>query len=197
MSLSAPILITTARPHSNRDFEGRLRAGLLVIALLSACSIPPRVPAVGTLAGQAVATTVDSDLAKYYLESYLPGRRIDPKRDAVIDSALQEVRADPTDRQAMERLTRRSSTDLATLYFVARLYDIPVNRRAQDAFHSALQRLMSQASTPRIPEDYRAYLLAFVPGYAYKRDPWTGADFARPRHVVVAHGFSTRAHRDG
>ena len=108
-----------------------------------ACSISPRVPAVGALAGQTVATTVDSELAKYYLESYLPGWRIDPSvmRGGLIDSALQEVRADPTDREAMERLTRRSSTDLATLYFVARLYDIPVNRRAQDAFHAALQRL--------------------------------------------------------
>ncbi len=174
--------------------QRRLR-DLLAIALValgfSACSIPPRVPAVGTLAGQAIATAVDSDLAKYYLENYVRGRRIDPERDAVIDRALQQVRADPADREAMGRLTRRSSTDLATLYFVARLYEIPANRRAQDAFHAALQRLMSQASTPRIPEEYRAYLLAFVPGYAYRRDPWTGADFARPRHVMAAHGFST------
>jgi hypothetical protein len=171
------------------------RHALLAIALLaldvSACSTSPRVPAVGIVAGQAVTTTVDSELAKYYLESYVRGRRTDPARDAAIESALQEARADPKDREAMERLTRRSSTDLATLYFVARLYDVPANRRAQDAFHAALQRLKSQASTPRIPEDYRAYLMAFVPGYAYRRDPWTGADFARPRQVMAAHGFST------
>jgi hypothetical protein len=194
MSLLALITITRSGSAAV-NVERQLRRGLLGVALLAlgvcACSISPRVPAVGTLAGQTVATTVDSELAKYYLESYLPGRRIDPERDAVIDGALQEVRADPTDREAMERLTRRSSTDLATLYFIARLYEIPANRRAQDAFHAALRQLMSQASTPRIPEHYRAYLLAFVPGYAYKRDPWTGADFARPRHVVAAHGFST------
>jgi hypothetical protein len=190
-----PIPITAVRQRGNRVVERRLRDGLLAASLLvlgvSACSIPPRVPAVGSLAGQAVATTVDSEVAKYYLESYARGRRIDSGRDAVIDSALGEVRTDPTDREAMGRLTRRSSTDLATLYFVARLYEIPANRRAQDAFHAALQRLMSPASAPRIPEEYRAYLLAFVPGYAYRRDPWTGADFARPRHVMAAHGFST------
>ncbi len=196
MSLSIPSTITTwRRGQRNWVVERRLRGGPLSIALValafSACSIPPRVPAVGTLAGQAVATTVDSELAKYYLENYVRGRRIDPERDAVIDSAVGEVRADPTDREAMRRLTRRSSTDLATLYFVARLYEIPANRRAQDAFHATLQRLMSQASAPRIPEEYPAYLMAFVPGYAYRRDPWTGADFARPRHVMAAHRFST------
>jgi hypothetical protein len=175
----------------NGDSATRCFAASLLVVAVSACSIQPRVPVVGSLAGQAVATTVDSEVAKYYLESYARGWRIDSERDAVIDSALGEVRADPTDREAMGRVTRRSSTDLATLYFVARLYEIPANRRAQDAFHDALQRLMSQASAPRIPEEYRAYLLAFVPGYAYRRDRWTGADFARPRHVMAAHGFST------
>jgi len=181
--------------HCELDVAQRPKRRPLVIALLAlavpACSTPLRVPAVGTLAGQVVATTVDSELAKYYLESYLPGQRIDSQRDAVIDSTLQEVRADPGDREAMERLTRRSSTDLATLYFVARLYEIPANRRAQDAFHAALQRLMSPASAPRIPDAYRTYLLAFVPGYAYRRDPTTGADFARQRRVVAAHGLPT------
>jgi hypothetical protein len=136
---------------------------------------------------------VDSALAQYYLEHYLHGHRVARDYDTAIDQALKELPADPSDREALRQLSQRFSTDFATIHFVARLYDTPANRRVQDAFHAFLKQLTTPATTPAapFPPAYRSYLLAFVPGYAYKKDQTTGADFARQRHVMRQEGFHT------
>jgi len=159
----------------------------------SACHNVPRFPVAGTLASQYVATTVDSDLAKYYLEHYLLDHRANTGYDTVIDDALQEEQADPSDRETLKQLSQQFSTDFATIHFVARLYDTPANRRTQDAFHAYLHHFTTPGTTPVVPlpEAYKSYLLVFVPGYAYKKDQTTGADFARQRRVMMQEGFQT------
>ena len=154
----------------------------------AACAAPARIPATGVIAGQRVATTVDAPIARDYLERYLRGDRSDATLVAAVEGSAREGAADPHDREALGRLARRYSTDLATLHFVARLYDHPDNRRVQDAFHRRVRELTrgNRAIAPN-----RAYLVAFVPGYAYRRDPTTGADFARQRAVLEAAGFRT------
>lgn len=159
----------------------------------SACNSVPRFPLAGTLAGRQVATTVDSDLAKYYLEHYLPGRRANTRYDTTIEKALDEGRADPSGRETLRRLSQQFSTDFATIHFVAHLYDRPINRRMQDAFHRHLQTLTTPGATrlAPIPGAFKSYLLVFAPGYAYKKDQTTGADFARQRRLLTQEGFQT------
>jgi len=158
---------------------------------VSACQSAARFPVAGTLAGQHVATTVDSDLAKYYLERYLDGRRVNPRYDAAIDTASADGHADPLGRDTLKRLSEEYSIDFATIHFVARLYAQPTNRRVQDAFHQYLHRLTALGTTPvmSMPDTYKAYRLVFVPGYAYKKDQTTGADFARQRRLMMREGF--------
>ncbi len=155
----------------------------------AACAAPARIPAAGMIAGQRVATTVDAPIARDYLERYLRGDRSDAALTQAVEGNTREPAADPHDREALGRLARRHSTDLATLHFVARLYEQPDNRRVQDAFHAHLRRLTTGERVALAPD--RAYLVAFVPGYAYRRDPATGADFARPRAMLEAAGFRT------
>ena len=173
------------------------RTLILLFFFLTVCTSawadPPRFTVAGTLAGQHVATTVDSELAKYYLEHYLSGERSNPDYDRAIDSALKEMNADPSDTEALRQLSQRFSTDFATIHFVAQLYGTPANRRAQEEFHTFLQKLTTPAVVPVVPkpEAYKSYLLAFVPGYAYKKDRTTGADFARQRQIMAQEGFRT------
>jgi hypothetical protein len=152
-----------------------------------------RIPASGEIAGQRVATTVDSPAARYYLERYARGDRGDPALAEAIERALAERSAEPEDREGLGQLARRLSTDVATLHFVARLYERPANRRAQDAFRAAVRRLAAsrpgEAPAPR--QGPAAPLFAFVPGYAYRKDPTTGADFARQRRLLEAVGLRT------
>ena len=111
----------------------------------------------------------------------------------MIESALDECHADPYDRESLECLARRVSPDFATLYFVARLYELPVNGGAQNAFLAKVAQL-SAAPSGRVSASSDAvdsYVLAFVPGFAYKKDRTTGADFASQRAILNEHGFRT------
>lgn len=184
---------TAARSRLALARRGVALLGASLLAWLSACATSPGFPVQGQVAGQRVATTVDSDVARYYLGHYLHGDRSDRDLVQAIERALLEQEADPYDREALERLSRRLSTDFATIHFVARLYERAANRRAQDAFHAHLARVRASrsASRPASPHVLDTYVLAFVPGYAYRRDRTTGADFARPRAILRENGFRT------
>ena len=67
---------------------GPVAAAVLALMVL-ACSRVPEIPVEGSLAGQPVSTTVDSSLAKYYLENYLPGNRTDSESDREINDILR------------------------------------------------------------------------------------------------------------
>jgi len=172
---------------------GTAGLGLSVfLCLLSfGCASVTKYPVQGTLAGQAIATTIDSELSKYYLEHYLRNNRINPAYDQEIDRALVIWNQRPLDSDSLRELTQEFSPDLATLYFVSRVYQDPINRKAQDAFHAHVATLRAKGPKEvlRIAKRAAPYLIAFVPGYAYKRDPTTGADFAQQRRLMTEAGF--------
>lgn len=176
-----------------RFWFGRVFLVPAVSLLASNCLAVPRFPVASTLAGQDAQTTVDSQVAAYYLEHYLSGHRSNPAFDTLLDAELGGSSVDPSDHEAMKRLSQRFSTGLATVHFAARLHNSPDNLRAQEAFHAHLQRLRDSqtASLPSVADVSRSYLMAFVPGYAYKKDRTTGADFARQREIMARQGFQT------
>jgi hypothetical protein len=45
----------------------------------------------GIVGGQSIATRVDSEVARYYLETYLAGNRSNPTLDARIDQMNQTL----------------------------------------------------------------------------------------------------------
>ena len=172
---------------------GTAGLGLSVfLCLLSfGCASVTKYPVQGTLAGQAIATTIDSELSKYYLEHYLRNDRINPAYDQEIDRALAIWNQRPLDSDNLRELTQEFSPDFATLYFVSRVYQDPINRKAQDAFHAHVATLRAKGPKEvfRIAKRFAPYLIAFVPGYAYMRDPTTGADFAEQRRLMTEAGF--------
>jgi len=162
------------------------------LCLLSfGCASVTKHPVQGTLAGQVIATTIDSERSKYYLEHYLRNNRINPAYDQEIDRALAIWNQRPLDSDNLRELTQEFSPDFATLYFVSRVYQDPINRKAQDAFHAHVATLRAKGPKEvfRIAKRFAPYLIAFVPGYAYKKDPTTGADFAQQRRLMTEAGF--------
>jgi hypothetical protein len=151
------------------------------------------IPVDGEIAGQTVHTTVDALPAKRYLEDHLPRRQPLDEHDRAIAHALTEADSAPLTRPALQMLTARLSTDLATLYLVDRLYAEHNNRRLQNAFHerASLLRELLPTRVPAVPDALRSFLLVFVPGYAYKLDTTTGADFSRQRVLLEMAGFET------
>ncbi len=166
-------------------------ASVLLLLFSFGCASVPRYEVRGTLADQAISTTVDSELSKYYLEHYLRSDRINREYDQAIDRALTIWDRRPLDSDSLGQLTQEFSPDFATLYFVSRVYQDPRNRKAQDAFHAHVAALRKGGPREvfRITERFAGYLIVFVPGYAYEKDPATGADFARQRHLMTQAGF--------
>jgi hypothetical protein len=61
---------------------------LFVLLLLPACA---GLPVRGSVGGQTIQTRVDSEVARYFLGSYLAGERSDPALDDRIDRVYQSA----------------------------------------------------------------------------------------------------------
>jgi hypothetical protein len=178
----------------------RAPAALLTLCLLpvAACSERvERIPAQGRIAGQWVATTVDDPVARYYLEREQPGS----ERDARLERRLATAFPSPPDgvpsRSELARLSRELSPDLATMVLVERLGAVPANAALQGRFERHLRRVRALAA------DGSAELAAcaaalhlpsvwFVPGWFYRSNPETGADFHRQRALFERLGIEHR-----
>lgn len=182
------------RPISSVRVVAYLFPLVLLCLTFSGCATIPKFQVNGTVADQYVSTTVDSELSKYYLEHYLQNDHIDPEYDQRIEKALTVWNQAPLDRDTLKEITEQFSPDFATLYFVSRIYQDPVNRRAQQAFYSHLAaiRTKGEEEMSRVARRFQSYLIVFVPGYGYKQNPATGADFARQRRIMNRAGFQTR-----
>jgi hypothetical protein len=172
----------------------RLIAAVWPILLLFSCFSVPQYPVEGRLEwGQEIKTTVDSEIARYYLEKYLQGVRSNPEYDHAIEQAHEIGDGKPLDSDNLQGLSERFSPVFAALYFVIRVNQDPSSLKAQQAFRAHLAALRTGDGRTGAQRDKKidSYLIAFVPGYAYKQDPDLGADFRRQRSVMDRAGFKT------
>lgn len=170
----------------------RVRVVLLALLLPfvhGGCATTKDPAASGTIAGQEVTARVDSEWARYYLEEYVQGEGRDSPTARSIEDTLATTGADPYDAESLQRLSEAFSTDVATLYFVSALYADPANRRMQDRYHAALDALSDPGGRSFDLAALSRYVVAFVPGYGYRRNPDTGADFARQRALLEEMGL--------
>ena len=163
----------------------------VIVALSSGSAAQQQIAASGELAGQKIHTSVDSEWARFYLEEYVEGKNADDARTRSIDDALGESGVNPSDREQLKDLSDAFSTDFATLVFVSALYSEPRNRRLQAAFHETVGSLEKSSMSEYANSGVQSYLIVFVPGYGYVRNPETGADFARQRALMADMGFKT------
>jgi hypothetical protein len=186
-------LYAAVRPISAGRIASAVVLSVLLDLVLSGCATIPTYEVKGSLADQQVSTTVDSKISKYYLEHYLGHDRERPEYDEKIDETLAVWNQAPLDRDTLKEISEQFSPDFATLYLVSRIYRDPVNRWAQQAFHSHLASLKNttEAEMSHIAKRFQSYLVAFVPGYGYKENPATGADFGRQRRIMTRAGFTT------
>jgi hypothetical protein len=152
--------------------ELSLGAPLLAILLsLSACA---GLPVRGIVGGQTIETRVDSEVARYYLGSYLAGNRTNPTLDARIDQIYQAIDGHLPGRIEADQIAR-----------------VPANRRFRSAFDQVYEytRKAFPEGRMQIPQAGN-YDVLFVPTYLYKRLTFTGADMAVPRKALQKVGFT-------
>ena len=175
------------------DLSSHLIAHLSILALLSSCAgLSTGFAVRGKVAGQTIETRVDSEMARYYLASYLAGARGDAALDERIDRVYRDAHSGLPDRSELKRLSDEFSIDFAALHLADRIARVPVNRRFWDAYDQALAyaRKFFREDRVSIPAAAGGYEVLFVPGYLYKRHRYTGADFAAPRAALKRGGLA-------
>ena len=154
--------------------------------LLASCA---GLPVRGMVGGQTFETRVDSEVARYYLGSYLAGNHSDAALDERIDRVYQSTDGQLPDRGQLKRLSDDFSVDFAALYLADQIARVPVNRRFRSAFERAYEytRKAFPEGQVRLSADYEVMV---VPTYLYTRFFAAGADMAVPRAALQKAGLS-------
>jgi len=177
--------------RENKYLGGGVRFTTLLAALLllSACA---GLPVRGRVGMQTIETRVDSETARYYLESYLAGKRNDAALDERIDRVYQSANGGLPDRRELKRLSDEFSVDFAALYFADQIAHAPVNRRFRIAFDHAYNYTRKTLPQDRVklPAAAADYEVLVVPIYLYKRLIGSGADLAAPRAALKRVGLT-------
>src|SRR5215470_13526503 len=164
-------------------------AYLSMLLLLGACA---GLPVNGTVGGQVINTRVDSEVARYYVENYLAGKRSDALLDERIDRVYQNANGALPNRDDLKKLSDDFSVDFAALYLADQISRAPGNRRFRRAFDQAYDYARKTFPEGRVvlPAAAADYEVLFVPTYLYKRLTFTGADMAVPRAALQKAGFA-------
>jgi hypothetical protein len=159
---------------------------LCTLLALSACA---GLSVHGTVGGQTIKTRVDSEVARYYAESYLAGESSDAALDERIDRVYQSANGRLPDRDELKHLSDEFSVDFAALYFADQIARIPANRRFRNAFEQAYEYAREAFPEGRVKlrSDYEVLI---VPLYLYKRRFAVGADLAGPRAALQEAGLT-------
>jgi hypothetical protein len=146
-----------------------------------------KLPAKGYLAGEPISTTVDSGLAKYYLENSLSRTAVNSELEQRITDIEQRFKERPLDWLTLREISAETTPDFATLFFIRQSLSDGRNARLQKAYWQevnridAITRRTSRALAAR--SELRKYKLIFVPGFHYLSDQSSGADFYNQRQL--------------
>jgi len=161
---------------------------LIAMLALGACA---GLPVRGSVQGQTLESRVDSEVARYYLENYLAGKRADALLDERIDRVYQSANGKLPDRSDLKRLSDDFSVDFAALYLADRIAHVPINARFRHMFDQEYDETRKAfPESVRLPPAAMKYEVLLVPTYLYTRSLGTGADLAVPRAALQKAGFA-------
>ncbi len=165
---------------------------LSCVSCLGCSSSVPRIAVQGEIAGQLIETTVDSQIAKYFLEHYLMKGASRSELGSEIDRLLESHAAAIPSREILGNLSRETSVDFAALYFADRVLKIEDNRTFSAELTRNLSRLRVDLEIGglRLHASIDDYMFLFVPGWVYKSETENGADFAAPRRILTQRGVA-------
>ena len=151
---------------------------LLVMGLMGFAAwslLPASIPVSGRFHEFALDTTVDSEDARYYIESYAQGSVDDPQ----LHQAIEQLKRDFGDRIPnhldLRRLSNTHSVDFAALFFADQLLSLDRNAAVNQRFKRNLDRALRGEDVTVTDADNITFVL--VPGYDYKVNGHaTGAD---------------------
>jgi len=171
-----------------------LRASISVLIFISSLILQscgssiPHIEAQGQLAGQTINTTVDSQIARYYLEHYLNSSPSNPELETKIERLIEKLNNTIPDVDYLQRLSEETSVDFATLYLARSILKAETNQKFYARFIEEQSNLKTHIKNGEryLPPQSDTYIFLFIPGWVYKSEPENGADFAKPREILAA-----------
>src|SRR6202035_1571625 len=152
---------------------------------LGGCMTQRGFPAAGTVVESRVVTTVDTQLAKSFLETSLAeGSKHDQTK--IVRALRAQFDQRTMSWELLRDLTHETSVDFATLYFIRCTLMDQRNVQWQSRFAAVVRELRAR-SDPGIRKhleermELSRFRFLFVPGFHYRTNPSSGADFAGPR----------------
>jgi hypothetical protein len=168
--------------------------GLVVAPSPAGCAAYRKLPVNGILAGKSISTTVDSALAKRYLENSLRPTRSDSELDQRIAEIEQRFQGRPLDWLTLKEVSRETSPDFATLFLIKQSLSDGRNAKFQMAYSEEFNKIRSATERGRrVPTPgnaLRRYKLLFIPGFHYLSDQSSGADFYNQRRLFRQLGLA-------
>jgi hypothetical protein len=144
-----------------------------------------------TIAGVAVDTSVDSEIASQLLNNggqHLPAAvSADLRGRLTCGSAI-----DFPDTQSLQEITRDYSPDTATALLIQCLATVPQLQKSQQLFlhELALRREADPEQATYLSTRAQEYMVLIVPGWGYQSNAdVTGSDLAMPRNILTNLGF--------
>ena len=176
----------------------------LLFVLLSACAPYQRIPVNGYLANKPVSTTVDSQLAAEYLQELSSGNVTRPRLASSIVDIQQRFGRLPLTSSILRELSKQTSPDFATLFFIKKSLADRANAEFQTRYVKEVTRIKTNIGRGRwtalAPNGFRDYKFLFVPGFHYVTDPGSGAAFTYQRDWMRKLGYNVeliRTSEDG
>lgn len=136
-----------------------------------------------------IKTTLDSELAQYYLENYLNGKKSNSSFDNKIDQIHSEYSKHVPNRNILLEISKQTSLDFAAIYFAHKTLKQKGNTKLQKDF----LKYLNDARNNKLSFIKNEYDILLVPGFDYADNGHiTGADFAKPISLLKNSGFNTR-----
>ena len=159
----------------------------IAMSLFLWSALPPSIPARGTFHDFEIDATVDSESAKYYVESYAQGRVDDPR----LHQAIEKLKRDFGDRIPnhldLHRLAQTQSVDFAALFFADQVLSLDRNAVFNRRFRMNVYRVLREET---VVVDTDGIGIILVPGYDYKENGHlTGADLKAQVAILGGLGF--------
>jgi hypothetical protein len=177
-----------------RIFDAHQMAVSVLFTFLSACVSYERVPVSGHLADKPISTTVDSQLAAEYLQELSSGNAASRRFDALIADIQNRFDGLPLTSSVLRELSKRTSPDFATLFFIRKSLSDRANAEFQTRYVREVTRIKTMIGRHRWDElvvnGFHDYKFLFVPGFHYVTDPGSGAAFTSQREWMRKLGFN-------
>lgn len=156
-----------------------LSAFLLCASLFTGCDPGFQESNDDTLANKDFSS-IDAVFKRYYLAT-----------PDLFQSNFLHYNTRPLTNSLMSSIVNEYSIDIANLFFLSRTYSSGgKNIKAFKRYRELISSLEDKKNINAMIEKVRPYHVIFIPGFGYKREKNTGADFSRQRALLDKYGIS-------